>query len=281
VREVGRRYGYREHYRTRGAPILPVLLVKHGPQKSKQVRIRRLDGEYEGLEEWVSEISLIVPWAEVGSLQIDERRTLAAVEASGSVCGTFEYKAVDQVFMALESRLWTYVGARAQERELLTTSRLDILAGALGISTEELLAEPGAFVDRSGKYKAPFGTALRLAKLCSRRFAADIIASIQSDEDALRRAGVTGHYNFPSGDYAMSVERAEFELGELAPVFGLIRSWCGEDSLDDYSQVQALRAEVSRLRELVQSTAQWLRDHGQAAKATGLLKELSRTERPV
>ena len=72
-----------------------------------------------------------------------------------------------------------------------------------------------------------------------------------------------------------------FELGEIAPVFALIRGWCGENSLDDYNQVQALRAEVSRLRELVQSAAQWLRDHGRAAKATGVLKELSRTEKPT
>lgn len=283
MKEVGKRYGYRERYRTPGEPIRPVLLVKNGPQKSKQVRVRWLDGEYEGLEEWVPEARLIVPWGEVEALQHDERRTLAAVEASGGVCGTVEYEAADPVFMALESRLWTYVGYRAGDRELLATKRLDVLTGALGLSAEELLAEPGAFMDRFGEYKAPFGTAPRLAKLCCRRFAAEIIAYLQAEEDALRQAAVTGHYSSPgspSVEWEMGVESAEKELGEQVPVFALIRRWCGQDAVDEYSHIPALRAEVSRLQELVKTTAPWLRDHGQAAKAIWLLKELSKTEKP-
>jgi hypothetical protein len=58
---VENRFAYREHVRTPGEPVRPVQIVKEGPYRSQWVKVRRLDGEYEGLEEWVPKIRLIAP----------------------------------------------------------------------------------------------------------------------------------------------------------------------------------------------------------------------------
>ncbi len=51
--DVGPRFAYREYAHTLGDPVRPVEVVKGGPPRSQKIRVRRLDGEYEGLEEWV------------------------------------------------------------------------------------------------------------------------------------------------------------------------------------------------------------------------------------
>ncbi len=61
---VGRRFAYRERARSPGEPVRPVEVVKEGPPRSNKVRVRRLDGEYEGLEEWIPKVRLVTPWEE-------------------------------------------------------------------------------------------------------------------------------------------------------------------------------------------------------------------------
>ena len=83
--QEGRRYAYRERAHTPGDPVRPVEPVKDGPSRSQKVKVRWLDGEYEGLEEWVPKVRLVVPWDEKEALLEDERRMFAALEASGDV----------------------------------------------------------------------------------------------------------------------------------------------------------------------------------------------------
>lgn len=63
----------------------PVEVVKEGPPRSNKVRVRRLDDEYEGLEEWVPKVRLVAPWDEVEALLEDERRMFEALDATGDV----------------------------------------------------------------------------------------------------------------------------------------------------------------------------------------------------
>jgi hypothetical protein len=86
--EEGRTFAHRERTHTPGDPARPVELVKDGPPHSQKAKVRWLDGEYEGLEEWVPKVRLVVPWDEKEALLEDERRMFAALEASGDVYGT-------------------------------------------------------------------------------------------------------------------------------------------------------------------------------------------------
>jgi hypothetical protein len=50
---IGQRFAYRERMRAYGEPMRPVEMTNERLPRSNKVRVRWLDGEYEGLEEWV------------------------------------------------------------------------------------------------------------------------------------------------------------------------------------------------------------------------------------
>jgi sulfopropanediol 3-dehydrogenase len=84
---VGRRFAYREHAHTPGDPVRPVEIVKEGPPRSQKLKVRMLDGEYAGLEQWIPQVRLIAPWVDAGAVLEDERRMLDALDASKETHG--------------------------------------------------------------------------------------------------------------------------------------------------------------------------------------------------
>ena len=100
---------------------------------------------------------------------------------------------------------------------------------------------------------------------------------IEADEKALRDVAVSGHYfHRRLYDYErdMPREEAEAKLSHEAPVFALIREWCGQELVQEYDERKVLRLEVERLRGQVESIAKWLEDNGQSEKASMVLQEL-------
>lgn len=191
----GPRYAYRELAHTPGDPVRPVELAKEGPPLSQKVKVRWLDGEYEGLEEWVPKVRLVVPWDEKEALLEDERRMFAALEASGDVYGTTTYRAVETVFFAVpqEAGAEVLLGLRAAKRELLSIDNVEAAAMRLGLDAEALLSEPHSYVDRFGEYRASFGVAVKVAKHCCERFSREILRHLREEEEELRRELVSGN----------------------------------------------------------------------------------------
>ena len=72
-----------------------------GPPRWQKVKVRWLDGEYVGLEEWIPEFRLVAPWNEAETLLEDALRMFAALEVSGDVYVTTTYKEVETVFFAI------------------------------------------------------------------------------------------------------------------------------------------------------------------------------------
>lgn len=127
--------------------------------------------------------------------------------------------------------------------------------------------------------KAPFQTALKVAKHCCRRFPREVLGRLHKEEEELRQELVSGNLEPPDSWWVDSTrhrEWAEGRLRELEPVHALIRQWCGQEASGEFDQVLALREEVDRLRDLVQETAWWLRNHGHPVKASLLRKQLGR-----
>jgi hypothetical protein len=281
---VGNLFAYRERVRAYGEPVRPVEMTKEGPPRSNKARVRWLDGEYEGLEEWVPKLRLLAPWEEAEALLEDERRMLAAVEASKEdTSDKVTWEAVDEVFGILS---WisdpseeVILGYKAIEEDLLAVQDLEAAARRLSLDKEEMLAEPYAFVDRSGWYKAPFQTAVKVAKHCCQEFPREVLGRIRKDEDELRQELVSGNLDIRESWWVDSTrhrEYAEERLRELEPVHSLIREWCGREASDEFDEVLSLREEVDRLRNLVQETAWWLKHNGHPVKAGLLRKELGR-----
>jgi hypothetical protein len=103
-KDPNRLFAYRERPRAPGDPVRPVEVVREGPPRSHKARVRRLDGEYEGLEEWVPKARLVAPWDEAERLLEDERRMLAVLEASGGALGTVPHGAAELVFLRCPRR---------------------------------------------------------------------------------------------------------------------------------------------------------------------------------
>lgn len=80
---VGQCFAYRESPTRMGLPVRPVEVVKEGPPRSRKVRIRWLDGEYEGLDEWAPKERLVAPWWDAEAFLQDENCQLRALEAFG------------------------------------------------------------------------------------------------------------------------------------------------------------------------------------------------------
>jgi hypothetical protein len=281
--EEGRRYAYRERAHTPGDPVRPVELVKEGPPRSQKAKVRWLDGEYEGLEEWVPKVRLVAPWDEKEALLENERRMFAALEVSGDVYGTTMYRAVETVFFAIPQELGAEVwfGMKAIERELLSIDDLDAAAARLGLDAEGLLSEPHSYVDRFGEYKAPFGVAVKVAKHCCEMFSREVLRHLRAEEEELRQELVCGNLDVSRSwwtDNAAYRGRTEARLEELGPIFALVREWCGQEATEEFREVIALRQEVDRLQGIVKDLARWLRNSGHPQKAALVLKELGRTD---
>jgi polyhydroxyalkanoate synthesis regulator phasin len=259
--------------------VRPVEVVRKGPPRSNKVRVRWLDGEYEGLEEWVPQLRLVAPWEEAKALLEDERRSEAAMKASEDTYRTVPWLAVQMVFWAVPLEADSVgIGYRAAERELLVIRDLEEIAPRMGLRAEELLAQPHAYVDRLGNYKAPWGVALRVAKHCCKRFSQDVLRYVKREEDELREQIATGRYVSRFSDREFGIDRsyAEESLREQEPIFALIRGWCGQEAVEEFDQVAALREEVDRLRAMVEDIARWLRFSGHPVKAALVLKQLDR-----
>lgn len=241
-----------------------------------RVFISSLDGEYEGLEEWVPQIRLVAPWEEAEALLEDERRSVAAMEASEETYRTVPWEAVQMVFWAISIQDDIGIGYRAAERELLVIRSLRETARRLGLQPENLLAEPHAYVDRFGDFKAPWHVALRVAQHCCRSFPEKVLRHVGREEDELGEQVATGRYVSPFSSEVSGIRReyAEDRLQEQEPIFALVREWCGEKALGEFDEIAELRKEVDRLQGLVKDTARWLRDSGHSVKAALLRKEL-------
>lgn len=267
---VGQRFGYREKPRTLGVPLEPVEVIQEGPPRSNQVRVQHLQGEYKGLKHWISRSRLVVPWEEAPAFMQDEHHLLAAFNASDNVAGSVPYEAADTVFAALytifndELILCGWSGYR---RQLLTIRSFESSVEKLKLNADDLLVEPYAYLDRHGHYWALFPVAEKLAKLFCQRYPKEILSYLHAEENKLRQQIVAEH-NPRRPNYA------EERLHGEQPIFALVREWCGENEVNTFNEVQHLRDEVFRLRNLVLSVTRWLRESGHPVKASLVIKEL-------
>ncbi len=165
---------------------------------------------------------------------------LAAVadsEDGGSDVVTWE--AVERVFGTLsrtsDPSEELILGYNAVEENLFAVQNLDAVVQRLGLDKEEMLAEPHAFVDRSGWYKAPFRTAVEVAKHCCRRSPREVLGRLKKEEDELRQELVSGNLVPPDSWWVDSAHRREYAEGrlrELEPVHALIRRSCEQEACE-------------------------------------------------
>lgn len=281
--QVGERWGYREPPHTPGKALSPVDILQFGPPKSRKVRVRLIDGEYEGLDRWVSGDRLRVRWEDADAFLDDERRYHAARFASRHAERLLEFRAACAVIGCdpyPDSILFGWSGKEAGTVEI---ADLDLVCRFLGEHREELLAEPLAFIDRHGVYVGPWPIALRLAKRTAVVFPDLVLDYIRQEERQLQDLATNGKYvQAPHSTYERFIppERYAPDLHEAEPVFALVREWCGVEKASTFAEAEALRAEVERLRGLVLEAANWLKRAGHPVIASRMLRDIGIAPEP-
>lgn len=272
--QAGQTWAYREKAHSVDCPVFPAEIVQLGPSRSNKVRVRIQGGEYPGLDQWVPKIRLQVPWEEVDEWQRDEQLFAKAWEASQISRDSIEYEAAFSV-----SAVYTDfdLGWNVSEGATVRIADLEKVASELDFEIQDLLAEPLAFVDRFGDYVAPWPTALRIAQRVAATFPDRVIEATAAEERELQEKAVQGSIYYESRierSYTLP-DYCRDRLKQMEPVFSLIREWCGSGARERFSEVDALRQEVARLRELVEEAARALESAGKKPTARRIRNKIA------
>jgi hypothetical protein len=242
----GRKYAVREQPHRRG-PLIKAAFV--GAVRSGKAKVRWLDGEREGLEEWLATRALVCPWGQRREFLRDEERAAAIKEASKEV-DDVEQDAISAVMEAAgESgfgREWWDPPERV--RRLWSRARLP----------GDPLEEPLAYVDRHGQAHLSALTALRWARAFAAAEPEPVGLYLEGIERELLAEG------WQPGD-----RFAHEFLRRSRPAHALVRDWAAQPERD------LLRAEVERLQGLVQQAVSQLERAGAADAAHRLKRALA------
>lgn len=274
--EIGEIWGYREKPRTPGTTIVPAEILQRGPPRPpKRVRIRWVDGEYGGLDEWVNETRLICPWDAAKELLSAERQHLALAESVSD----YDEVQVQASDLVLDEVLELSAGVAVMGYNRCTEGMFIVwdIEALPHITESELLAAPHAYVAAGGTYYGPWTAGVEVARRVCEHSPQATLAAIAEKEQNYRRAVATGRMRRSSttgSSDAADLAEAERKLLELEPILALIRSWCHSSSLHEWDRVAAMRAEVDRLRSLVEEMIGWLKKAGHPVKAGEYRRQL-------
>lgn len=285
--EVGQIYGYRRRIRTPGEPVIPALVVKLGPSRSKQVKVRWQTGEFEGLEEWISHIYLVCHWDESSAFISDELNLSKVIVESSPPINPREQDAVDETFDALETTFYTEFSS--SKKATLTINDFPETVITFNLNPQMLLSEPFAFIDRHGCFHATYQTAKKIAlELCT-QFPDRILdyakKELKKQSEADRSAEYIYSEGWPRGQKAQ--EFAELRRREQQEIIQILCEWCGKEHEKYVDNLNELRYELERLRSILGRTLDWMRDTAKLQDARwlrmkylALYKELSGTRPP-
>lgn len=271
VMEAGEIWAFRENSRALGEPVHRVEIVK--PRYNNgMIRVRRLDGEDAGLQEWVHPSSLLCTWDEADLRIGDEQRVLAVRAASADAQGSVEHEAA--VFVIGHCGLGRRVNLGRSKAEL-GVMRIDKAAKVgdeLGLDLSELAREnPSAFTDRNGTLVAPWPMALTVVKKVAGACAEVILPELEREEAEFRSQAL---YGYNPGYLRARGTRKEQSQPDRTKAHELVRDWCGGEPVERFDELLALRAEVVRLGGLIERAVTALRQRGASATAATIERDL-------
>jgi hypothetical protein len=279
VMQVGEVWAYRERVSDPTSPLIPAEIVQLGPPKTQKARVRWQGGEYPGLDEWVTKRRLVVPWDQADAWLRDERLFALAREASMDA-DPIEHRAAWEILyvhpipdgILLESY-------DAKYGSTVEVADLAVVCNDLQLDMQEMLDQRLAFVDMRGHYIAPWAVARRLALRVAERHTEHVLARVAKEEKQLQESAVHGEYfrlSRRDPELYIPPERCAERLREDQPVFGKVREWCGRTAVKRFDELAELRAEVVRLRDLIEDAVRRLREAGHPHIAKRLLNEMNR-----
>lgn len=274
--EIGEVWAYREKPKTPGTPVSRVEVVQYGPvdRRPRSVRVRWLEGEYRGLDEWVNQSRLVVPWADVDVLLDAERQRAELVESIDDP----DEVLIDATQFVLDSveegRSTGVMMGWSGTYGLAIAYKLDEVPDAV---RQELLDAPKSYVDNRGTYYGPWPVGVGVARRVCAEAPRAVLVESERHEEAYRSAVITGFRGMHrSGGYPVDRSDAEQDLAAEQRVLAVVREWCGEAEREQWDQVVELRNEVTRLQELVLAAAERLKAAGHPQLTARFRREVER-----
>lgn len=253
--EVGKLYGVREGRASlTDRPIHKVKVISKLDDK-KRPRVRYLDGEREGLEEFARTVQFVAKWADVKRVLRDEASMEALRAANGDFLNDVVWEAISTVIFSTGED--TIVPMGSPERIEIPTSELGRIEERFGLEPLQS-SHRAAFVDRDQILHLPLEAAESIAKHIAQREPEAVLLYIQQHEDELLAVG-----------YQPGMRHRHHLLRELQPAYALARQWAGFQG-----EAELLTREIERLRGILIQTAWTLKQNGDDIAARRLERAL-------
>jgi len=270
--DVGEVWAYRAR---RGDPLARVAVMRFGTGRPARVRVRFLDDEFEGKEEWVPPARLKVAWADAERWLAQEQRWLRVQDASSVVRDSAEHEASWMVLerVGVEEFL---IGMESYRHAVLAIRDVAGFEAALGLVAADLTNGDGDFVDEDGAVVAAWPALREVARRAAALHADDLLGEFDRERQRWEQRAVYGEYyrsRSPDDGYIRPEICVEVDA-EAAKAWEVIRGWCGADAGGRLDELGALRAEVIRLGTLVEHAIDALRRGGATAYAAEVEREL-------
>jgi len=251
--ELGARWALRPS-QTLGMPaqkVELVLLAKGG--RAARCKVRHVEGELKGLEEFVYLQHLRCPWKDWGKVERDERNEQRLTEYVAHIqpVETVVIEAARQALRASGEDVWIE-GHRGYTR-WNEDPPLERLAARAGVEGTPWRTAP-AFRDRKGDWYIPDGALVDLAIAFARAEPETVHLYLDLEDEKALREG----FWFDEG-------RAHERYLKSRPAAAIARQWAG-----GAQEHRHLHDELMRLRTLLWRAVNDLRDCGQEHKARNI-----------
>lgn len=255
--EVDKVYGVRDG--RANLPDRPIHKVKviGKLEAKKRPKVRYLEGEREGLEEFLRSVQFLAKWADVKRVLRDEASLETLRSISNEAFNPVVWEAISFVVDATgEDSMYTW-DAHGIHRFRIESSEAARIEERFGLEPLKSI-HPAAFVDREGMLNLPFQAAEALAMHIADKEPQAVLLFIKEHEDELLAAG-----------YQPGMRNRHEILRRYQPRYALARQWAGLQS-----EAELLTREIDRLRGIVSQAIWTLKEAGQDSRARRLERAL-------
>ncbi|MER5642766.1 PE-PGRS family protein [Kitasatospora sp. NPDC002227] len=266
--EIGENWAYRAQPKMLGSAIRRVEIVRvGGPRRATQVHIRFLEGEDAGLQDWVAPASLVSLWDDVAVFRSDDAAELALVEASRHVQKTAEFETARMVLGFVRPKSQVRLRTTTADAGVLELTALDATADRLGLDAVELRADPMVHETRTGLFLTGWPVTERIARRAAEVLAEEILPEVEHRQEALDQERAQPSWQSWN-------RRDDRKLQADDDTLRTVREWCGQERVERFDELLALRAEVERLGTVVERAVKALRDRGHGVIASAIERDL-------
>lgn len=269
--EAGQSWAYRAR---QGGALAQVTVIRPGTQRPARVLVKFADEAFEGRREWVPPARLKTRWENVDEFRAREARW-DRIDAAGLPLDDPRENAAETVIELLLGDDGVEMGYRESGAVRLRDPAA--VATKLGLNLDQLTGHPLVFTEDEVLI-APWEVTELIVTTAARRNPGPVLEYVAREEREAQQEAIHGRW-YRGGrrhdDWYVEPERcAETDNEYSRPRRELLRTWCGAEATDRFSELAELRKEVRRIGEVAQSAINALRAAGRQAEAATLQREL-------